>query len=640
MDLKKTAVLLFILALFLHASAERFIVEFPSGIPDNAKGVIHRIDRLNMIAVEGSEDMIRSMFPDAVYIHRDMKVKAAYIPDDPYFPYQWNLGSEHYNLSFMLDRGITGSKSVLIGILDTGVAYKDADIPLNEALLVSSTDGTFHKYPDFNSISFSKAYDFVSSDSSACDMNGHGTAVCGIIASGINNATYLSGLVYNASVMPLRVLDEAGEGYVSDIVSGIEYAIDNGVRVLNLSLAGMPGDSSGWHPLHAAIIDARNHGIITVCATGNDGVAELSYPAAFDEAIAVGAVDYFMDRADYSQYGDNLDFMAPGGKVYQDINNDGEYDGGIVCPGFEFQDDEAIVSNFTFYYMEGTSFACPHITALIALAYSIGYNDPDEIENLLIESSIDLGDPGYDQQFGWGYPLPESLFSEELSARIIAYEHATGSFTAYARSLDQAVIDSMRIKGRFLDTLFVFQSEQEIMQDMGSLNTGFYSLYFYYTDTDGEGYVKRDVVLKSPLDNTGTVYFGESEIGFASAGLVELYDRSMKIQGTDGADVFFNSSDRGILMMRSDNVAYDGSSYIMSGDGYYYLINKEVNEEQEKPGTMFVNEAVMINGSYTLIDKCGRVVEKGEGMLNMANRPAGLYLINTEEGNCKLIKLR
>ncbi len=629
------------LFVFLTIFAERYIVEFPAGIPCEAKGLIHRFEHLNMITVSGTEDEVRSAYPDAVYIHRDLKVKAAYEPDDQYFPYQWNLAENHYNMSYLLDNGITGSKTVVIGILDTGIAYKDADIPFSEGLLVESTDGYFHKYPDFSDISFVKAYDFVSDDSSACDMNGHGTAVCAIIASDVNNGMYLSGIVSNASVMPLRVLDENGEGYVSDIVSGIQYALDNGVRVLNLSLAGTPGDSAGWHPLHSAIIDARNRGVITVCATGNEGVDEISYPAAFDEAIAVGAVDYFSDLTDYSQYGENMDFVAPGGKVYQDINGDGEYDGGIVCPGFEDIDGQAYVSNFTFYYMEGTSFACPHITALIGLAYSMGYSDPDEIENLLIESSIDLGSAGYDYSYGWGYPLPESLFSEPLSAKVIAYEHSTGSFTAYARGLNETAIDSLRIQSRFTDTVFNYASADEIMEDMHSLSTGLYSLYFYYSSPDDTGFIKRDIVVKSPLDKSDRVYAGNTEIVFASSSLLELNERSLKISDEYSGPVriLFNDN-TGIIKSSSGTVSFDGTYYILQGSGYYYFGNTEKSRDIEFAKTLFVSGTMKLDGQYTLIDKCGRIIEKGEGLLNMSQKPSGLYILKTGEINCKLIKLQ
>jgi len=264
--MKKIYICIFIFLVILPLSAERYIVKMPYAV-ENIKSdkIVRILPKYNCIVINDDIENIRNSFPDALNISRDPKVKAFLNPNDTYYSYQWSMQEDHYNLPFLLNKGVTGSKSVVIGIIDTGVSFENYTIPSGELADVISSDGEYHIYEDFEQISFVQGYDYVSGDSHPNDMNGHGTAVTAIIAAEINNSFSTAGIIQNASIMPLRVLDENGDGYVTDVLSAIEYAVENGCNVLNLSLGGAPGDSLGWDLLHSAIINARNNNIAVVC---------------------------------------------------------------------------------------------------------------------------------------------------------------------------------------------------------------------------------------------------------------------------------------------------------------------------------------------------------------------------------------
>jgi subtilisin family serine protease len=178
-----------------------------------------------------------------------------------------------------------GSTGVKIAIADTGV---DLDHPdLAKRIL--------------------PGYDFVNGDAVAQDDEGHGTMVAGIAAAETNNGIGIAGVAWNASIMPVKVLDATGAGSDFDIANGITWAADNGAQVINLSLGG-PWSSQ---TLYDAIAYARGKGAVVVAAAGNDGAPSFSYPAAYAD-VAVAATDAAGDAAWFSNSGFWVDLSAPG----------------------------------------------------------------------------------------------------------------------------------------------------------------------------------------------------------------------------------------------------------------------------------------------------------------------------------------
>jgi hypothetical protein len=258
----------------------------------------------------------------------------------------------------------TGS-GVKVAIIDTGIQTDHSDLSSN----------------------ITTGYDFVNNDSSAMDDNGHGTHVAGIVASTMNSVGNV-GASYSAQLMPIKVLNESGYGYLSDIAKGIYYAADNGARIMNLSL-GTEYDSD---TLRRAIQYAANKGVLIVAAAGNNYGAPCAYPAAYSSVICVVATDQYNKLAGFSNIGGEL--AAPGVSNYSTyINN-------------------------SYAKLSGTSMASPHIAGSAALIMSACADcTTAEVRTVLRETATDLGTVDYDIIFGYGLvnlvDAIEELFPEE-----------------------------------------------------------------------------------------------------------------------------------------------------------------------------------------------------------------------------------
>jgi serine protease len=214
-------------------------------------------------------------------------------------PQAWaNLISDHR----------AGAKGVVIAVLDSGVAYRNW--------------GTFKRSPDFSGTKFVAPCDLVAgtikagvcTDRYALDRLGHGTFVAGTIAETTNNHYGLTGLAYNASIMPVRVLDASGAGTSSTIAEGVRYAAQHGAQVINLSIEFPPGTTSAEIPeLTSAIAYAHARGVVVVASAGNDYTQSVDFPAADPNVVSVGATTLDRCLAAYSDTGHVLDLVAPGG---------------------------------------------------------------------------------------------------------------------------------------------------------------------------------------------------------------------------------------------------------------------------------------------------------------------------------------
>ncbi|MBN1560280.1 S8 family serine peptidase [candidate division KSB1 bacterium] len=307
-------------------------------------------------------------------------------PNDPYFAYQWHLQNSDYGginavAAWSVQSG--GNPGVIIGILDTGVAYEDYG-------------RTYRLAPDLAGTSFVPGYDFVNNDAHPNDDEGHGTHVAGTVAQTTNNAFGTAGVAYNCSLMPVKVLNAQGSGTTATLIDGLHFAADNGADVINMSL-GWPPDYYPGDALRDAIAYAYNKGVTLVAASGNDGANVVSYPAAFDDyVIAVGATRFDEAVADYSNTGSSLDLTAPGGDLNVDQNGDG-YGDGVLQQTFGRKPSE-----FGFYFYTGTSMATPHVAGVAALVIANGVIGPANVRQALQSTAEDHGAPGWDSEYGWG----------------------------------------------------------------------------------------------------------------------------------------------------------------------------------------------------------------------------------------------
>lgn len=304
---------------------------------------------------------------------------ATWAPDDALYPLQWHLDAVDAEGAWDVQRG--GASDVIVAVLDTGVAYETYDV--------------FTQAPDLAGTQSVPGWDFINGDAHPNDDDGHGTHVCGTIAQTTDNGAGVAGLAFGVSVMPVKVLDASGSGTVAGVADGIYYAVDHGAHVINLSLSG-----SGTSQTEAdAIAYAYAHGVTVVCAAGNAYTSGNlpQYPAAYDSTIAVGAVRYDETRAWYSNTGSYLDIIAPGGDTSVDQNGDG-YPDGVLQQTFS-----GSYSTFVYAYYQGTSMACPHVSAVAALLLSENRSlTPDTVRAALESTAVDLGAAGWDESYGHG----------------------------------------------------------------------------------------------------------------------------------------------------------------------------------------------------------------------------------------------
>lgn len=384
-------------------AADRVIVKFANDLPPEQidsllapfgarwleSGVDHDFDVLKVVPGTVADWVaLFSKIPGVDYAEPDYIAWMSSTPNDTYFfPYQWNFYdygtlsngyASNFGVQGMTAWNTTSGAGVTVAIVDTGVAYENY--------------GSYSQAPDLGGATFVSPNDFVNGDLHANDDNGHGTHVCGTICQTTNNSMGCAGLAYSCTIMPVKVLDSSGSGQYSWIASGIRWAADNGASVINMSLGG----SSSSSTLLSAVNYAWSKGVVLCAAAGNSGRNGLAYPARYANCMAVGATRFDGARCSYSQWGTNLDVMAPGGDANVDQNHDG-YGDGILQQTFQ-----GSPSSFAYYFFTGTSMATPHVSATAALVKANkGYTN-SQIRTAIEKTCKDLGSSGYDTKTGWG----------------------------------------------------------------------------------------------------------------------------------------------------------------------------------------------------------------------------------------------
>ena len=307
--------------------------------------------------------------------------KASFVPNDEYYdPHQWNFQAIQSEGSWDLSIG----SDVPVAVLDTGLAVGGPD---GIDCVVSP-------------------WDVVNDDGSPDDGDGHGTHVSGTISQRTNNyadvnddaiAIGVAGLAHDACIMPVKVLDDTGSGTFADITDGIYYAVDNGAEVINMSLGTNARYGLRNDPIMDPALDhAYENGVTVVCASGNDSSRKnVSYPAIYPTTIAVGATDYRNQVTRYSNKGEGLDIVAPGGDTTKDLNGDGYVDGILQ--------ETYINGGWGYYFFQVTSMASPHVAAVAALLLANKPElTPSEIYDSLTTTTLDLNEAGYDSTSGYG----------------------------------------------------------------------------------------------------------------------------------------------------------------------------------------------------------------------------------------------
>jgi serine protease len=292
--------------------------------------------------------------------------------------------------------GAPGGAGVIVAVLDTGVAYANR--------------GPFRRSPDFGRYEFVKGYNFVNHTAYPNDANGHGTFVAGTIAERTDNGLGLTGLAFGVRIMPVKVLNNEGEGYASTIAEGVYYAVRHGAKVINMSLEfGTEVTGRDIPELIKALQYAYRRGVVVVAAAGNEGHEAIAYPARAPHVIAVGATTEHGCLASYSNYGTRLTLVAPGGGADANLPGDPNCHPELP-PGrdvFQMTFTGSSPRRFGFPNgYEGTSMAAPQVTATAALiiaSHVLGARPtPAQVTARLRATARKLGGPSDAALYGAG----------------------------------------------------------------------------------------------------------------------------------------------------------------------------------------------------------------------------------------------
>ncbi|MFX0005650.1 MAG: S8 family peptidase, partial [Candidatus Hermodarchaeota archaeon] len=288
------------------------------------------------------------------YIEPNFYVQLDFIPDDEYYESdQWDLPL--IGMESAWEYGF-GSHNVLVALVDTGIDYTHPDLSENYIPL---------------------GYDWVNNDSDPMDDYFHGTHCAGTIAAVIDNEIGIAGMA-NVSIFAEKAFNSYGQGSNVDCGLAIKHAVDMGADIISCSWGG-----SQSQILQESIEYALNNDVMVIAAAGNSNNNIPHYPAAYSDVIAVSATNQDDNKASFSSFGDWVDVSAPGVDILSTVP-------------YSFMG--------SYYFLaSGTSMATPHVSGFAALLMS-SFSDFNcsQIENLIYESVVDLGDPGFDPYFGHG----------------------------------------------------------------------------------------------------------------------------------------------------------------------------------------------------------------------------------------------
>lgn len=296
--------------------------------------------------------------------------KVKYIVDDiPYtliepagaaasdLEYANSWGVSHIGSEIAHANGITG-EGIRIALLDTGIDYTHPELAAN----------------------YKGGWDFAFNDNDPLDdsWNSHGTHVAGIIGASADGNGVV-GVAPDAELYAVKVLDGAGFGLLSWIIEGIEWSVDAGMDLINISIGGLPSE-----PLEEACNIAYNAGVLVIAAAGNG--AEVAFPAGYDSVIAVTGTDQLDQPGWFAPYGPQVELGAPGVLI------------------------QSTITGSNYGELSGTSQAAPHVTGLAALIYSSGSTDLNhdgivdnkDVRLQMQHGAVDLGDSGRDGTYGFG----------------------------------------------------------------------------------------------------------------------------------------------------------------------------------------------------------------------------------------------
>jgi len=267
-------------------------------------------------------------------------IASSIAPNDEYLDKQWALAKIQAPDAWQIT---SGGQDILIAVLDTGIDQTHIDLA---GKVIANINFTQSPTVD--------------------DVNGHGTHIAGIIGAIANNSSGIAGLAYSCSLMNVKVADDIGFCNAEEVAKGIIWAVDNGAKVINMSLTFVKPNQA----LEDAVNYAWRKGAVLVCAAGNDGGSTPVYPASSANCLAITSTNSDDLLGQLAKHGDWVDVAAPGVNIYSTLPDN------------------------SFGYKSGTSMAAAYIAGVAGLLFSVASDTNgngllnDEVRNM-IESSCD-----------------------------------------------------------------------------------------------------------------------------------------------------------------------------------------------------------------------------------------------------------
>ncbi|MFZ9760296.1 MAG: S8 family serine peptidase, partial [Candidatus Kapaibacteriota bacterium] len=335
-------------------------------------------------------------------------------PNDSLWSKQWALEELNITKAWDISRG----DNVLVSVIDTGCEIDHPDLKKNIFINAKedvNANGRFDAWPsteirdgiagDLNGIDEDgngwtddvTGYDFVDQsfrnigddkfpDPIVIDEHGHGTSVAGIIGAEVNNAIGITGIAPHCKLMTVRAFDATGNAEEDDVALAIAYSALAGASVICMSFGDVV-----YSPMTKSAIDfAHSLNCILIASSGNDGKTGKRYPAGYEHVIAVGATNTFNTRAPFSSYGSRLSMVAPGTGIMTTARRGG------------------------YRSFQGTSAAAPIVAGTAALL--LGVNpaaNTDDIKGMMLSSTKDVGEPGWDIEYGSGLISPVNALAKK-----------------------------------------------------------------------------------------------------------------------------------------------------------------------------------------------------------------------------------
>ncbi|WKA53938.1 S8 family serine peptidase [Planococcus shixiaomingii] len=281
------------------------------------------------------------------FVQPNYEITQAYVPSDSGYKKQWHLKKIQMQKAWDATKGSSG---IIVAVIDGGVQTNHPDL---KGKIVSP----------YNVVTGKKTF----------SASEHGTHVAGVVAASINKKGVV-GIAPNVKIMPINVFQSSGAD-TYDVIDAIVYATKNGANIINMSLGNYYYD----YALDDATTYAKNKGVTIIAAAGNDNTYYDIYPASLPSVISVSATNSSDKITGFSNFGYNIDLAAPGEDIY------------------------STVSGSSYKYMDGTSMAAPVVSGVAALVLSKNpLLSPDQVENILTKSAVDLGSKGWDYYYGYG----------------------------------------------------------------------------------------------------------------------------------------------------------------------------------------------------------------------------------------------